>query len=432
MKICHAFFLAAVLVGVMPTRGLGQPEMIWLRDEGIPLFYLETANVASDEDSLSRLLLNVRIPYDELQFLKFGPEKYRAEVEISFILFDKEGEQVEGKSFRRQVEAKSFDQTNSNLIYYVFRTYFDLPPGKYSLLCEVTDLDSRKTGKRKKEVELLDFGSVPLSISDFVLLQPRELSPAELTNVMSSLSEEARKDSSFFVARFEVYTRTDKPKLKIEYKLLDFRNKLVQEGKFTYRRKGNKIRFYIPFPEKSLMLGKYTLAITVNDGENKIKVNKPFRTRLAEMPITINNLDEAIEQLIYIADKKEIDRMKKAPDEQKRILFEEFWRKRDPTPGTPTNELMDEYYRRVAFSNAHFSTFQEGWKSDMGMVYIIFGPPNDVERQPYNVVANPYGGREVYAYELWYYYDLNRRFIFVDYRGFGEYRLLNPEALYWP
>ncbi len=431
MRRLMSVALLLALVGLWAGAVRAQPEMIHVRDEGVPLFYLETANVAASTDSLSRLLLNVRIPFDELQFLKLGSENYTAEVEISFVVFGKDGDQVEGKSFRQKVEAKNFDQTNSNQIYFSFRTYLDLPPGEYSLVTEVTDMDSRKTGRKKQKVVLRDFAKEPLGISDFVLIQAKEMSPQELELVRSMLPKDQQSDTTFFVARFEVYSHSNKPEFKIRYELRDFRDRVVQDGKFRYRKTGPRTRFYIPFKAKDLMLGTYTLTVKVDDGEHKTEISRPFRTRLSSLPLTITNLDEAINQLIYIASKSEIERMKKAPEEEKRRLFEEFWKKHDPTPGTPTNELMDEYYRRVAFSNAHFSAFREGWKSDMGMIYIIFGPPNDVERQPYNVVSNPFGEREIYAYELWYYYDLNRRFIFVDYRGFGDYQLLNPEDIYW-
>ena len=90
----------------------------------------------------------------------------------------------------------------------------------------------------------------------------------------------------------------------------------------------------------------------------------------------------------------------------------------DPSPGTEENELMDEYYRRVDFSNANFGTMQQGWQSDRGMVYIILGAPNDIERHPFESDGKPY--------EIWTYYRINRDFIFVDTTGFGDYRLVSP------
>jgi hypothetical protein len=54
----------------------------------------------------------------------------------------------------------------------------------------------------------------------------------------------------------------------------------------------------------------------------------------------------------------------------------------------------------------------------MGMVFILFGSPSNVERHPFDIDAKPY--------EIWTYYDFNRSIIFVDETGFGDYRLLTP------
>jgi hypothetical protein len=36
------------------------------------------------------------------------------------------------------------------------------------------------------------------------------------------------------------------------------------------------------------------------------------------------------------------------------------------------------YYDRVEAANYLFTNFEEGWKSDMGLIYIIYGPPTRV------------------------------------------------------
>ena len=53
----------------------------------------------------------------------------------------------------------------------------------------------------------------------------------------------------------------------------------------------------------------------------------------------------------------------------------------------------------------------------MGMIYIVLGPPDNVDRHPFEYDSKPY--------EIWYYYDINRSFYFLDETGFGDYRLLN-------
>jgi len=43
--------------------------------------------------------------------------------------------------------------------------------------------------------------------------------------------------------------------------------------------------------------------------------------------------------------------------------------------------VIEKYYQRVEEANKQFSNFKEGWKTDIGMMYILFGPPWYVERK---------------------------------------------------
>ncbi|NOZ75027.1 MAG: GWxTD domain-containing protein, partial [FCB group bacterium] len=124
------------------------------------------------------------------------------------------------------------------------------------------------------------------------------------------------------------------------------------------------------------------------------------------------------QQMVYILDDKERRKLKGADGQKREALFKEFWKARDPNPDTEQNELMDEYYRRIKYSNDHFSGFSAGWMTDMGMIYVLFGPPDEVERS-----ASTQSQRN---YELWYYHRINRQFLFIDYNGFGDYRLDVP------
>lgn len=63
--------------------------------------------------------------------------------------------------------------------------------------------------------------------------------------------------------------------------------------------------------------------------------------------------------------------------------------------------LMRNYFRRVELANQYFTSYKEGWKTDRGMVYIIFGIPNEVYR---------FDDREVWEYKN---NRVNERFVFV-------------------
>lgn len=82
-------------------------------------------------------------------------------------------------------------------------------------------------------------------------------------------------------------------------------------------------------------------------------------------------------------------------DAERERFIQEFWERRDPTPGTPENEFKEEHYRRIAYANEHFQEAQglAGWKTDRGRVYITYGPPDEKESHP---SATP-------PYEQWLY-----------------------------
>ena len=58
-----------------------------------------------------------------------------------------------------------------------------------------------------------------------------------------------------------------------------------------------------------------------------------------------------------------------------------------------------------------------GWQTDRGRVYIIYGKPDDIQRDD-----TSYGTG---SYVVWYYNNLNKKFVFWDEYGFGEYQLVS-------
>jgi GWxTD domain-containing protein len=77
------------------------------------------------------------------------------------------------------------------------------------------------------------------------------------------------------------------------------------------------------------------------------------------------------------------------------MFIKQFWLRRDPTPGTPVNKFKEEHYRRIAYANAHFAFHGPGWKTDRGRIYILYGPPDEIENHP------------VPGDEQWLYHHIN-------------------------
>jgi GWxTD domain-containing protein len=127
-------------------------------------------------------------------------------------------------------------------------------------------------------------------------------------------------------------------------------------------------------------------------------------------------------EVVWIISQDEHDAFRRLQTDQERQMFiAQFWLRRDPTPGTLLNELQEEHYRRIAWSNARFAYPRiEGWMSDRGMIYIKFGPPDEKEEHP----ANP----SQHAYERWRYRHLEGLgndvvFTFLDQQANQSFRL---------
>ena len=90
------------------------------------------------------------------------------------------------------------------------------------------------------------------------------------------------------------------------------------------------------------------------------------------------------EDVLYIITPEEQQAFRKLTTDKDRDQFiEAFWAKRNPLPGTSHNRFKEEHYRRIAYSNAHFATTTfPGWRSDRGRIYILYGPPDEIQSHP--------------------------------------------------
>ena len=92
----------------------------------------------------------------------------------------------------------------------------------------------------------------------------------------------------------------------------------------------------------------------------------------------IKNAEQMIFATRYIMAKKEFDNCLNNPD--KKIAIDNFWLELSGS-NERAKQLIKKYYGRVQEANKLFSSFQEGWKTDRGMIYVVFGAPNKVTKR---------------------------------------------------
>lgn len=105
----------------------------------------------------------------------------------------------------------------------------------------------------------------------------------------------------------------------------------------------------------------------------------------------IGKAEELLEPLRYITSDTEFDLIKGSDDPK--IAIDSFWLNIGGSIEY-SRMLIKHYYGRVEFANKFFTTYKEGWKTDKGMVFIMFGKPDivvrygDVEEWQYDRLIN--------------------------------------------
>jgi GWxTD domain-containing protein len=154
--------------------------------------------------------------------------------------------------------------------------------------------------------------------------------------------------------------------------------------------------------------------------EPQTPVPAPQATARAQAPAPYQKwLDEDV--LYIITPEERTAFLTLRTDEEREHFIEQFWLRRDPTPGTPANEFKIQHYRRIAYANEHFASSVPGWRTDRGRIYIVYGPPDEIETHPTGAGSKP-------PYEQWLYHHIegigdNVTVEFVDQNRSGDYRM---------
>lgn len=392
-------------------------------------FLVGSANFFDPESGTSRLEVFCKVANDQLQFIK-EENGYRASFQVLCVVYNQKGRQVTGDVLSNTQWVGSYDQTNSRQEFTLTQFHFSLPPGEYRLSVWVENQHSKEIIRKETQATVPSFDGSSLMLSDLLLVDetgPVETQSGALANGdlpvvprVDRIYSDLHPQLSFY---FEIYDlSSDGPEgsfYEVVSEVADLFGEVVLVDSSTVLRQK-----HLSFGHRSLVITsleerEYFLRLRVRDPETGRTAQRetPFTVRWSILGHVSKDYQEAIEQLRYIATADEYKTLKEAQGDERKEAWLKFWADRDPTPGTPENEMKDEYYRRIEYANAHFSVVGPGWKSDRGRVYIVYGRPDEIERHTMEIGLKPY--------EIWYYYNSNHRFYFVDESGYGDYRLVS-------
>ncbi len=384
----------------------------------LPKFYQDFLNFYTPDSATTRVDAFIQVPYNQIQFVK-SDKGFTASYTVTISVFNESRDQlVVEKVWNEEVNEKDFEQTNSQNNYNLSFKSFFLPPGSFLIRSSVEDKESKKEYSTENPFRVKSLEETP-ALSDVIFIS-KISETGDAKKILPNVSGNVATQKEGVPLFFEAYSDSASD-MRMEYIITNDKKDIIFQSNESQHLDSGKTQIFHTIKDSTISLGKYLLTISLlnNKGVAVASTNKGFFSRWSGVPTTVKDLDLAVDQLVYIASQSELDYIKDAKTkEEKTKRYLEFWKKKDPSPSTEENEVFNEYYRRIEYANQHFSHYVKGWKTDRGMVFILLGAPNNVDRHPFDVDSKPY--------EIWQYYQMNRQFVFVDENGFGDYRLITP------
>jgi GWxTD domain-containing protein len=349
-----------------------------------------------------------------LQFVKAKTGGYEASADLSVILLEDGSSQVAGDSQRLRLRANKYEETTCVDSVRTGVMSFPAHAGDFKLVVALVDRDTNMRSSVEARFNVPEIETLP-SLSDIRFEEPGTRGRSRVyPNVRRSYTGDL--DSIPFY--FEVYAEDKHLPLIIEYRVMEADKGIAYRDTVIVSEPG-EARLEADIPADSISNGYFNLVLGIlgEKGKYEAKRAKAFEVR-SQFFYWGKDVESAVDLLAYIASGGFIESFEKADPETRKTLWDEFWREKDPTPETPRNEFYEEHVRRFEFANERFRTAHTpGWKTDRGRIYIVYGPPDQVETYPYDMDRDPT--------EVWQYNKLGRRFVFVDETGFGDYRLVD-------
>lgn len=415
--------ITAIVILVSPAAAQKQPSF---EDKLSPRrFYIDYVPFKDSLSDSIRVDVFYQVYSSALSYEKRG-DKFKASYEVDVVI-NRKGKQVTAITRDGDLVADTYENTLSRKDFLIGKFVFELPADNYELVGRLVDSYSGDDLNVKEDMKLKDFGrQVPfLSGIEFVRQSEHSTDTSEFhrdgLKLIPSVSRFFGFDDPVMEVYYQIYNKPDYNKDYMVTYEIAMEDKVVMADTSLFPSKGAVTGRLEDFNVESLLPGLYNISINVRSpgGDLNLTADDDFAIQWSVMGIVKNDFKTAVDQLKYIATRDEMNEMKKAPEDMRMELWNAFWKSKDPTPGTPENELRDEYYKRLRYADLNFGNFgHDGWKTDMGMVYITYGSPDEIERHPFDVNSKPY--------QIWYYYEQKRRFVFVDFNGYGDYELQYP------
>lgn len=398
---------------------------------GLPNFDMEA--LATLTNHTPGLDLYLSLPHASLVYLREGAGfMARTRYDIS-VRNDDGGSLVRSAQHIDTLRVQTFASTQS-FRPFIRKERLEIEPGTYVVEVTLTDEQSGKAVQRRQRVTVpVPMGEPAMSRMHIEVKRPDEgfephiaLSvPTGFDSLRSTVdlySIPAGTRVGLHLQKLASDTTVARPgfwmshsRAALEYKGVDYDAAPLDTLQSTRRIlevAADAVTVEINLPP--LELGMYRIVMEAraeDDAPPFAEQTREFAVREADFP-RLTEVDDLISSLAYIASDREIEVIREGTTaNERRRRFDAFW-------GNLFNDrraaaaVVRHYYERVEQANLLFTSYKEGWKTDRGMVYVLFGSPEYVETRPdaetwyYDLSSQ--GGLSTFVFDRASFYFPNR------------------------
>jgi len=320
-----------------------------------------------------------------------------AKVAVDIQISEINGEQnIDSKRITRQIATSDASITHSREITNIpYR--LQVNPGNYEIFVTVTDLNSDKKITQTSNVEIPNTRQDEYTLSAIKLFGKEsgdkkwsQISGYHVTNEVDSLRfvfqvlSPQSNASLTLNTRFIAFdsdtglprpiTRNNYTSSNIEYKGIDFDN--ITELQSNRRILTDYSSVFVEYKFANKDRGNYRFEVTAKKegDDNEIFKGRSFGVKSENFP-AVESVRELARPLYYLMGPDDHEELMAISDtDSLKQAMDRFWL-RNIGNKKEAQHVIEHYYTRVEEANKRFSNFKEGWKTDRGMVYILFGEP---------------------------------------------------------
>lgn len=327
-------------------------------------------------------------------------ERFQGDLIYEVVVHDMDGIEVARTENLIEVFAETEAEIEDRSMIQVFQSSFEVDPGSYTVVVTIEDQNALKKAivsylLKKKNTGVVELsilsdefkqGKVALSDIEFARSLSRrssglfEKSGYEVVPNPSRLYGLLINELSFF---YEIYDLTEEgvgDSLVTVYSIINRTGDTIYTERKTVMMDTWIVGNVALFDISSLAAGTYLLRVEAKDITGEVLGRTQAKFDVAWTVLSWGKYrHEVVEDMLHIMKESEVEEFTALSAGDQEVYLTEFWQDLDPTPGTLENEALEEHYRRVNYADLHYTTTIRGALSDMGRLYIKYGPPDDIQ-----------------------------------------------------